>query len=37
MPIMNLAPGQVGLQGWGAFGMAHRCLTWSLLFSLSGQ
>lgn len=37
MSIMNLAPGQVGQQGWGAFTMAHRCLTWSLLFSLSGQ
>lgn len=37
MPIMNLAPTQVGLQPWGAFAKAHRCLTWSLLFSLSGQ
>lgn len=37
MPIMNLAPTHVGLQPWGAFAKAHRCLTWSLLFSLSGQ
>lgn len=36
-PIMNLAPGKVGMQGWGEFSKAHLCLTWSLLFSLSGQ
>lgn len=36
-PIMNLAPGKVGMQGWGEFSKTHRCLTWSLLFSLSGQ
>lgn len=37
LSIMNLGPGQIGQQGWGAFSMAHRCLTWSLLFSLTGQ
>lgn len=37
MPIMNLAPTEVGLQRWGAFVQSHRCLTWSLLFALSGQ
>lgn len=37
MPIMNLAPGQTGLQAWAAFGQKHRCLTWSLLLALSGQ
>lgn len=37
LPIMNLAPDQLGHQYWGAYHQAHRCLTWSVLFSLSGQ
>ncbi|TDP82133.1 para-nitrobenzyl esterase [Aquabacterium commune] len=36
-PIMNLAPGKVGMQPWGEFSKTHRCVTWLLLFSLSGQ
>lgn len=37
LPVMNLAPGQTRLQAWAAFAQKHRCLTWSLLFALSGQ
>ena len=36
-PIMNLAPGAIRPQAWGAFQKAHRCTTWSLLFALNGD
>lgn len=36
-PIMNLAPGAVQPQAWGAYQKAHRCTTWSWLFALNGD
>lgn len=36
-PIMNLAPGAIQPQPWGAYQKAHRCTVWSWLFALSGD
>lgn len=35
-PVLTLVPDAIRTQTWGAFQRAHKCATWSLLYSLRG-